>query len=86
MKSATLRKWLLFFCFFVGIGAVGGAAGMMADPTGKLMKMDALPPTSRCLPFAGALFPEPVLSRSCAVAGQRADQPHGAGLKCPSAT
>ncbi len=56
MKSATLRKWLLFFCFFVGIGAVGGAAGMMADPTGKLMGMDALLPYFQVLPFAGALF------------------------------
>ncbi len=56
MKSSFLRKWLIFWCLFIGIGAVGGSAGMIADPSGKLMGMTSLLPYFQVLPFADVLF------------------------------
>ena len=50
------RKWLIFWTFFIGIGAVGGALGMLIDPTGKSMGMDAMLPYFQKLPFADVLF------------------------------
>ena len=58
MKSRynTTRKILIFWTLFVGIGAVGGAIGMLVDPTGKAMGMDAMLPYFQKLPFADVLF------------------------------
>ena len=50
------RRALIFWTLFVGIGAVGGAACMLADPSGKLMGMDALLPYFQKLPLADVLF------------------------------
>ena len=47
---------LLFWTVFIGIGAVGGAACMLADPTGRLLRMDAILPYFQVLPFADVLF------------------------------
>ena len=47
---------LLFWTVFIGIGAVGGAACMLADPTGRLLRMDAMLPYFQVLPFADTLF------------------------------
>ena len=52
----TARKWLIFWTFFIGIGAVGGSLGMLLDPTGKAMHMDAMLPYFQKLPFADVLF------------------------------
>jgi len=56
MKSSSLRKLLLFLCLFIGFGAVGGAIGMMADPSGRLMGMDSLLVYFEVLPFSDVLF------------------------------
>lgn len=40
----TARKMLIFWTLFIGIGAVAGATGMLVDPTGKSMGMDAMLP------------------------------------------
>ena len=52
----TARKWLIFWTLFIGIGAVGGSLGMLIDPTGKAMHMDAMLPYFQKLPFADVLF------------------------------
>lgn len=50
------RRFLIFWTLFVGIGAVAGALGMLVDPTGKAMGMDAMLPYFQVLPFADKLF------------------------------
>lgn len=47
---------LIFWTLFIGIGAVAGAVGMLADPTGKAMGMDAMLPYFKKLPFSDVLF------------------------------
>lgn len=56
MRYNKTRKALIFWCLFIGIGAVAGATGMLVDPTGKVMGMDALLPYFSVLPFADILF------------------------------
>lgn len=50
------KNWLLFWCFFIGIGAIIGAVGFWLDPTGKTMGMDTLLPYFQVLPFADFFF------------------------------
>lgn len=50
------RRWLLFWCLFIGIGAVAGAAGMLIQPDGSAMGMDEMLPYFQVLPFADVLF------------------------------
>ena len=61
-KYDTARKWLIFWTLFVGIGAVGGAAGMILDPSGKAMGMDGMLPYFQVLPFAKVLFQDLLFS------------------------
>lgn len=58
MKSRfeTARKWLIFWTLFIGIGAVGGAACMLAAPDGSLLGMDGMLPYFQKLPFADVVF------------------------------
>ena len=64
MKSRfeKARKWLLFWTLFIGIGAVGGSACMLFDPSGKLLGMDAMLPFFKKLPLADILFADFVFS------------------------
>jgi len=50
------RRALIFWTLFIGLGAVGGAAMMLCDPTGKSMGMDAMLPYFQVLPFAETVF------------------------------
>ncbi|MDO4565654.1 MAG: hypothetical protein Q4C04_08580 [Clostridia bacterium] len=50
------RRALIFWCFFIGIGAVAGATGMLVDPSGKTLGMDAMLPYFEKLPFSEQLF------------------------------
>lgn len=50
------KRFLIFWTLFIGLGAALGAAGMIADPSGKAMKMDAMLPYFQKLPFADILF------------------------------
>ncbi len=50
------RRWLIFWTLFIGIGAVAGSIGMLADTSGKAMGMDAMLPYFQVLPFADILF------------------------------
>ncbi|MBQ6152184.1 MAG: hypothetical protein IJJ15_00325 [Ruminococcus sp.] len=55
-RYTIARRWLIFWTLFIGIGAVAGAIGMFADPTGKAMGMDAMLPYFQKLPFADVVF------------------------------
>lgn len=50
------RNLLLFWCLFIGVGAVGGAVTMFIDPMGVHTGMGGLLPGLQKLPFADTLF------------------------------
>ena len=56
MKQSTLRKLLLFWELFIGIGALFGAGMMFVDPSGKIWGMDPMLPSFQILPFADVLY------------------------------
>ena len=57
MKLRIFRALQLFWAYFIGIGALVGAAMMLYDPSGKTFSMDALLPLLReAFPFAAPLF------------------------------
>ena len=55
-RYAAARRWLIFWTLFIGLGALGGSLGMLLDPTGKSMGMDAMLPFFKKMPFADILF------------------------------
>ena len=55
-RSQIAGRWLLGWTLFIGIGAVAGASGMLLDPSGKAMGMDAMLPYFQVLPFAEVVF------------------------------
>ena len=55
-RYRTARRILLFWTLFIGVGAVAGAAGMLLDPSGRALGMDAMLPYFQMLPFADVLF------------------------------
>ena len=55
-RYAAARRWLLFWTLFIGIGAVAGAVGMLVDPSGRALGMDAMLPYFQVLPFAEVVF------------------------------
>ena len=55
-RYQTARRILLFWTLFIGVGAAAGAAGMLLDPSGKAMGMDAMLPYFQVLPFTDVLF------------------------------
>ena len=55
-RFENARKVLLFLCWFIGLGAVGGAACMLAAPDGSIMGMQGMLPAFQVLPFAEQLF------------------------------
>lgn len=56
MKIKTLRGMLLFWCFFIGIGALWGGASMFIDPTGIVFGYDFFFTGFKKLPFYDVLF------------------------------
>lgn len=56
MRYKITRKFLMFWCLFVGIGALWGSINMFIDPTGKLLQMDTMLPYFQVLPFSDILF------------------------------
>ena len=55
-RYSRARRALIFWTLFIGIGAVCGALGMLIDPSGKKVYMDAMLPYFQVLPFADVLF------------------------------
>ena len=41
-KFNAARRALLFWCLFIGIGAVAGAVGMLAAPDGSALGMEGI--------------------------------------------
>lgn len=62
MRYKRTKKILLFWCLFVGIGALYGSICMFIDPTGKLLHMDTLLPYFSVLPFSDILFQNYIFS------------------------
>lgn len=62
MRFKTTKKFLIFWCLFVGIEAVIGSIGMFIDPSGKLMMMDTMLPYFSVLPFSEILFQNYIFS------------------------
>ena len=56
MRSQTAGRWLLFWTLFIGFGAVAGACGMLMDPSGRAMGMDAMLPYFQVMPLAKYLY------------------------------
>ncbi len=61
-RYQTARRFLIFWTLFIGVGAVAGAVGMLVDPSGKAMGMDAMLPYFQVLPMADVLFQDFVFS------------------------
>lgn len=61
-RYRVAHRILLFWTLFIGIGAVAGAACMLARPDGSLMGMGAMLPYFQVLPFADVLFQDFVFS------------------------
>ena len=55
-KPRVFTRGYDFWALFVAIGAVGGALGMLLDPSGKRMGMDTMLPYFQILPFAEIVF------------------------------
>ncbi|WP_343208604.1 hypothetical protein [Anaerolentibacter hominis] len=55
-KEAVLRRIMLFWTLFIGIGAVAGATGMFAQPDGSTLGMQEMLPYFQVLPFAEMLY------------------------------
>lgn len=55
-RSQIAGRWLLGWTLFIGTGAVAGASGMLLDPSGKAMGMDAMLPYFQVLPLAEYLY------------------------------
>ena len=55
-RYKVARRWLLFWTLFIGLGAVAGAVGMLLDPSGRALGMDAMLPYFQVLPFADVVF------------------------------
>ena len=55
-RFAVARRLLIFWTLFIGLGAVGGAACMLIDPSGRSVGMDGMLPYFQVLPYADMLF------------------------------
>lgn len=52
----VMRKIMIFWTLFVGIGALAGSICMIVDPTGGIMQMEPMLPYFQKLPLAEVLF------------------------------
>ncbi len=55
-RFAAARRWLIFWTLFIGLGAVGGAAAMLIDPTGKALAWMPCCRIFRCFPLRMRCF------------------------------
>lgn len=56
MRYRITKKFLIFWCLFIGICAVYGSTCMFIDPSGKLLEMESMLPYFKVLPFSDILF------------------------------
>ena len=62
MRYDKARKALIFWCLFIGIGAVFGSMNMLFDPTGKTLQMNTMLSYFEVLPFSDILFKNYIFS------------------------
>ncbi len=62
MRYRITKRFLIFWCLFIGIGALLGSLCMLIDPSGKLLQMDKMLPYFEVLPFSGVLFKNYIFS------------------------
>ena len=55
-RYRPMRRALIFWTLFIGIGAVAGSTCMLVDPTGSLMGMEPMLPYFQVLPLAELLY------------------------------
>jgi flavodoxin len=61
-RLKIFKRILLFWCFFIGLGAIWGGAAMLIKPDGSILHMQELLPYFKVLPFADVLFTDYVFS------------------------
>lgn len=62
MRYKIIKRCLIFWCMFIGLGALYGSIMMFIDPTGKLLQMDGLIKYFQVLPFSDVLFKNYIFS------------------------
>ena len=62
MRYKKVKIALIFWCMFIGIGAVVGSTCMFIDPTGKLLQMNTMLPYFQVLPLSSLLFQNYIFS------------------------
>lgn len=62
MRYNITKKFLMFWCLFIGISAVFGSVMMFISPSGKLLQMDNLIIYFEVLPFSNILFQDYIFS------------------------
>ncbi len=55
-RLAKARYILLFWCLFIGVGAIFGGTAMLIKPDGSILQMTAMLPYFKALPFSDILF------------------------------
>lgn len=55
-KHKILKVIILFWCFFIGLGALWGGTAMLIKPDGSILHMQSLLPYFAVLPFSDILF------------------------------
>lgn len=61
-RYSVARKILIFWCLFIGLGAIWGGTAMLIAPNGSLLQMQDMLPYFKKLPFADILFKDYVFS------------------------
>ena len=56
LRYNLTRKILIFWCLFIGVGALVGSTCMLIKPDGSLMRMQGLLPYFQVLPLAEVLY------------------------------
>lgn len=62
MRYKKTKPFLIFWCLFIGVGALIGSISMFIDPTGKLLGMEQLLPYFKVLPLSNILFKNYIFS------------------------
>ena len=55
-RLKIFKRILLFWCFFIGLGALWGGTAMLIKPDGSILHMQEMLPYFKVLPFADLLF------------------------------
>lgn len=61
-KLKVLKGILLFWCLFIGLGAMVGGVSMLIAPDGSILHMQAMLPYFAVLPFSDVLFQDYIFS------------------------